>query len=142
MAFDIKTQEPSPQQVTETARATSGIHDIKPSFTSGDAFKLDPNYHKMADLLGLKDEDRLDIGLAQKVAFIRDFTGEKEEVDALLKVKQMIRDLGITTVGRDLTKTLYQYARLAKDRERIDKEIKVITNIKEEPKNEPTSHGK
>lgn len=136
MSFDIKGQEPSPQQIVETARATTGIHDVKPMFGSGDAFKLDPNYHKMADLLELGDEDRMDVELAQKLAYLRDFTGEKEEVDALLKVKQMIRDLGIPTKGKELTKTLYQYARLAKDRERIDKEIKVITNIKEEPKDD------
>ena len=138
--FDIKGPEPTSQQVEETARATTGIHDVKPSFGSGDAFKLDPDYHKMADLLGLKDDERMDIELAQKLAFIREFTGEKEEVDALLKVKQMIRDLGIPTIGKELTKTLYQYARLAKDRERIEKEIKVITNIKEEINNAQT-HG-
>lgn len=136
MSFDIQGKEPTSQEVTEAKRSVT--ENIKPMFGTGDAFKLDPNYHKMADLLGLDDGERMDIDLAQKLSYLRDFTGEKEEVDALLKVKQMIRDLGIPTRGKELTKTLYQYARLAKDRERIDKEIQVITNLKKEDEG---SHG-
>jgi hypothetical protein len=140
MAFDIKGPILPPEVVAKQEREeTRRVEEhVTPTFTRGDEYKLDPNYHKMADLLGLKDDERLDVDIAQKLSFLRDFTGEKEEVDALLKVKQMIRDLGISSRGKELTKTLYQYARLAQEREKINKEIKVITNIKEETNNANT----
>ncbi len=125
--FDIKGPEPSKKEVEEKKRAVE--EHVKPTFGSGEAFKLDANYRKLASFLELKPEDRDDVEVAQKVAFIRDYTGEKEELDAMVKIRDMIHKLGLPTQGKELVKSLYAYARLSKERERIDKEISLITKV-------------
>lgn len=128
--FDIVGPQPSQQEVEENRRATE--EHVVPSFGSGDTFKVDPNYYRMANFLGLKDTDRLDSDIANKVSFIRDFTKEKSESDAMVKIRKMIRSLGISSQGKDLVTKLYAYTRLAKDREDIDKEISAY--VDEKPK--------
>jgi hypothetical protein len=134
MGFDLKGPVETPQQVAESSRMNT--NNIRTSFGSGDAFKLDPNYHKLADLLGLRDDERMDLDIAHKLSFLRDWTGETDEVDALLKIKQMSKELGLTTKGKELTKSLFVYARLINDRERIDKEISLVANREIERRNE------
>ncbi len=134
IAFDIAGKPDSPQQIAEGARSVT--EHVKSTFGSGDAYKLDPNYHKLADLLGLADDERMDLDIAHKLSFLRDWTGETDEVDALLKIKQMSKELGLSTKGKELTKSLFVYARLINDRERIDKEISLVANREIERRNE------
>lgn len=102
-------------------------------------FKYDEKYHKMADFLGVKQDDKMDSELAEKIAFIRDFTGETEELEAMIKIRDMKRRLGTSIQGKDLVKALYQLARLEglkkdttqkyqKEMEKLNKEADLLTN--------------
>lgn len=103
---------------------------IEPSFGSGDTYKYDMNYHKMADFLGLKKDDKMDFDIAQKVAYLRDFTKEKDELDAMVKIRDVIKQLGVTFQGKELVNHLYKYTRLYQDRIRVDKEISLLVDSK------------
>lgn len=103
------------------------------SLSADDQWKYDPNYLKMADFLGLQDMDRHDYDVAKKIAFLRDFTEAKEEVDAKIKLKEIIADLGVQSKGKELVKHLYEYARLYQDKTRIDKEMSLYREKPEEP---------
>lgn len=131
MGFDIKSNQPT-EAVAQQAATLTKTEDIKTTSTPADSYKYNPQYHAMADLLGLQDEDRLDLEIAQKISFLRDFTSEKEEVDAKIKLKQMIKDLGLSSRGRDLVKNLYQFARLSQEKTRIEKELSLIVENKHE----------
>lgn len=127
MGFDIKGVEQTTTQIQEAARATT--QKVEPVFGQADAFKYNPEYNQMADFLGLDGEERHNIEWANKINFIREFTKESDETNARVKIKEMMRSLGINTKGKELIKTLYQYSRLAQEREKIDKEISLITNL-------------
>lgn len=132
MAFDIGSKgeipQPTIQEKAEEARKSDFDGKIGTTVSSGNLFRTDPNYLEMADFLGLDDSDRMDVEIAQKVAFIRDSTKMTDEIDARLRIKDMIRDLGLSSKGKDLVKSLYKYTRLYSERERIDKEISLIKN--------------
>lgn len=118
MAHDIQSQ-PTTQPSIGTGRMT-------PSMTEGEAYRFDPKYHRMTDFLGLQEGDKFDTDTANKIAFIRDFTGEKSETDAMIKIKKIIRKMGIPVKGKELVKTLFQYARLKSDQENIKKELQLL----------------
>lgn len=109
------------------------------SFSGSDTWRYDPHYLQMTEFLGVKDEDRHDDNLAKKISFIRDFTGEKDETEAKVKIKQMIRELGISSQGKEMINQLYQYARLAQDKQRIEKEMSLFKREGSE-NNEPPSN--
>ena len=121
MSNIITAPPPTPQQVAERER--QNITNVRTSFGSGDYFKYDPNYHRMADFLGLSEENKNDLTIAQKVSFLRDFTGEKTEVDAMVRIKGIIRELGLPMKGKELLDELYKYTRLAQERDSVNKKI-------------------
>lgn len=118
MAHDI------PQTVEQQNPTSEGR--IEPSMTEGEAYRYDPKYYKMTSFLGLQEGDRYDTDVANKIAFIRDFTGEKSEVDAMIQIKKMIKKLGIPVKGKELVQTLFQYARLKSDEQTIRKELSLL----------------
>lgn len=128
MANIITPPPPTPQQAEEQKRNSSGKHDIKSAISADTAFKYNYDYHKMADFLGVKKDDKMDKDVAEKIAYIRDYTKEKDELDAMVKIRDMIKSLGFQSQGKDLIINLYKYVRLASEREKIDKEIDLITN--------------
>lgn len=99
-----------------------------------DIWRYDPNYQRMARFLGLTHEESMDERMASKISFLRDFTNEKDEVEAIGKIKGIVKGLGVTFRGRELIDHLYEYARLEQDRQRIQKEIDLYKEKKEEPK--------
>lgn len=124
MSNIIIASPPTEQQVKEQARKAD--NNVVTSISSKSAFKYNVKYHKMTDFLGLTTDDKMDSDLAEKVSFIRDYTKEKDELDAMVKIRDMIRDLGLQSKGKELVVNLYKYARLASERERIDKEINLL----------------
>lgn len=115
------------QQVTEEKRRDE-VKDITPIGTKADGFKYNKDYHQMADFLGLQAEDKMDEELAGKIAQIRDWIDEKDELEAMIKIKTMIRELGVSVKGKELVIELYKFAKLAKQREEIDKKISLLKN--------------
>lgn len=88
----------------------------------GDAYKFDKDYHRMADLLALSYDERMDYTTAQKVSFIRDSIKTANEDEAILKLQHYVRELGTTYRGNDLVKQLYQQMRI-KDQRVAPREI-------------------
>lgn len=126
MSFDIQGPAQTPQQKEEASRAND--EHVSLSFGTGDAYKLDMNYHKMADFIGLNDQERMDQKVANKVAYLRDFTKEVDDLDAMIKIRDLKKSMGLQSKGKDLLNNLYQYARLIQERQRIDKEMSLISN--------------
>lgn len=124
MPFDIGVTPQGQQEVITKAPMPEA--NVQPASSSRDTYKYNPEYHQMADFLGVDPELRMDIEIAQKIAFLRDFTSEKEEVDAKLKLKNIMRELGVNMKGKELINHLYRYARLSQDRQKIDKEMSLL----------------
>lgn len=100
MPFDIGVTPQGQQEVI--TKAIMPEANVQPASSSRDTYKYNPEYHQMADFLGVDPELRMDIEIAQKIAFLRDFTSEKEEVDAKLKLKNIMRELGVNMKGKEL----------------------------------------
>jgi hypothetical protein len=105
-------QKPSPEQSVSTPGEAS--------------FKFDKDYHGLSDFLGLSQEDRLNEEVAQKVSFIRDFVDEVDELDATIKIRDLIRSLGVPEKGKTLVKTLYEYTRLESQKDTIEKKQSLL----------------
>ena len=122
MSNIIQEEKPS---LEDEKRESERIENarIEPTGSDRDMWKYNKDYNSMADFIGLNNEDRFDEDIGKKISFIRDVTQEKDEIGAKTKIKQMIRELGIQSQGRDLVDQLYRYARLHHDRQLIDKEI-------------------
>lgn len=130
MPNQIPVPAVSKEQVAEEQKVATGRYEA--SGGSGDTYKADPNYHKMADFLGLQQQDRIDSDMANKIAFIRDATKETDELDAMVKIRDMIKQLGVSYQGKELVNKLYQYTRLSANMETIQKEMSLLvedTNV-------------
>lgn len=97
------------------------------------AWQYNPDYHRMSDLLGVQQQDKMDENIAQKIGFIRDFVQAQDETDARAKIQELVRSLGVQYRGRELVQHLYQYARLSADRRKLDQELSLYQKPKEEP---------
>ncbi len=104
---------------------------------TGEAYKLNPDFHKMSDFLGVNIYDRNDYELAKKMSHIHDWAmadGKgKTMTDCLLKVRELQRSLGHQFVGKPLITEMYKYIRLMQDKEKQDMELKnsrIIENQK------------
>lgn len=125
MPNQIVGPEETPKQIEEAARkADQNVQQA--GGNKEDALKMNMEYQKMADFLGVKTEDKGDMELAGKISAIRDYVREPDELNAMIRIRDIIRSLGIQSKGKDLINNLYQYVRLASDRERIDKEISLL----------------
>ena len=94
----------------------------------GDSWRYDPQYHKMADFLGINKYDRDDGEVAQKISLLWDWSimsskGSTPE-DYLLYLYDLRGKLGIPSQGKTLLHDLHQYARLDLDRRRIENDRK------------------
>ena len=69
---------PSPTQ--EEILAEQKKNDYKVEQPGEASFKYNADYHKMAEFLGLQDQDKMNEEVAKKVAFIRDMTCEKDDL--------------------------------------------------------------
>ncbi len=113
----------------------------------GEAYNLDPNYHKMSDFLGVNVYDRSNSELAKKVNYIHDWaeqkSGKKDITDTLWQVRSLQRELGHNFIGKPLITEMYKYLKLKSDHDQprteqvsppaeVQKEIKVVK--KENPK--------
>lgn len=87
----------------------------------GEAWKLDPDYHKMSDFLGVNVYDRNDAELAKKVFHLRDWAMEKGKgktvTDALWQMRGLQKELGHQFIGKPLITEMYKYVRLKADRD-------------------------
>jgi len=127
MGFDIQTPEGKEGQV-DPSLIPQPESKISLPVDGGVPFRTNPDYHKMADFLGLKNEDRLDEEVAQKISYIRDFTKADNEIEAMVKIKEIKRMLGEPTQGKLLVNKLYQYVRLSGQKEMIEKEMSLLVD--------------
>lgn len=103
----------------------------------GDTFKYNPEYHKVADFLGVDIHDREDYDLANKISLIRDYAGIKGKSDspedALWAITDIRKGLGVNTQGRTLVNQLYQHMRLKLDTSRANaQKVKAQPKAREE----------
>ena len=92
----------------------------------GDAWRYDPEYHKVADFLGVNKYDREDSSMAEKLDLIYSWaqiqnkgTSKQDVMWALFNLK---KELGLPVQGKLLVDELNQYVRLQMDSKR-SKEI-------------------
>lgn len=82
----------------------------------GEMWKYDPDYHRMADYLGLDVHARQDYGLAQKISIIRDWAGMQGKNDttteALGALQKLKHQLGTNIQGKELIHDMYEHIRL------------------------------
>lgn len=103
-----------------------------------DTYRYDPDYHRMADFLGVDRDDRNNIKMAQKISLLTDWatweTG-KDDLESLVeKIEELTKSEGINDRGRTLVDHLYQKIRIHMDKLRqakteMDKRIKQVEAI-------------
>lgn len=85
----------------------------------GEAWKYNPEYHKVTDFLGVDRYDREDYGVASKVSYLVDWAadkgGAKSFEDALSHINKVRKETGTQVKGKTLVNELYQYVRLLKN---------------------------
>jgi hypothetical protein len=105
----------------------------------GEAWKLDPDYHKVSDFLGVNVYDRQDAELAKKVYALKDWAGGKNINDALWKMRGLQKELGHQFIGKPLILEMYKTIRLKQDREQHALPQQPVKNV--EVKEKPKSQG-
>lgn len=86
-----------------------------------DLWKYDPDYHRLADLLGLDRDERHNYEVAKKLAVIADAGGLEKSKDidkTMVATKQLQRRLGVQYQGKPLVDELYKTIRLGLDTQR------------------------
>lgn len=81
----------------------------------GETWKYDPNYHRMAEFLGVDRFDREDYETAKKIAMISDWAGIDKHGDvdrAQRAITQLRKELGVQFIGKTLVTELYKQVRL------------------------------
>ena len=96
----------------------SDVASIEPV---GEAWKLDPEYHKVSDFLGVNVYDRNDAEVAKKVYALKDWALEKGKGktlnDALWQIRGLQKELGHNFIGKPLIVEMYKMMRLTQDRQ-------------------------
>jgi len=109
-------QTPEPEKIFE--KATSYMDNM--------------DYHKVAEFFDIAYEDRRDTSLFEKLGLIQEWAMTKSKssdiIDALSQVNELKKRLGLQMKGRDLVTRLHRYLRLSMDRERLEKEMKLIAS--------------
>lgn len=109
----------------------------------GESWKLDPEYHKVSDFLGVNVYDRNDFELAKKVYALKDWAMEKGKgksvTDALWEMRGLQKELGHQFIGKPLITEMYKYIRLKGDHDRqsIPLESTTVKSPKPEGKAKP-----
>lgn len=90
--------------------------------------KLDYDYKRMADFLGLQDRDIDDSknALQLLMEWAKEKTRNKDIVSVLSHLKKVQKELGFREVGLTGVRKLYQYARLDIDATRIQREKELL----------------
>ena len=125
----MSNQIPEPQtdkQEKEHKEALSDNARLEPSGDQSVAWKYNPEYHELADFLGVKQADKMNESLAQKISFLKDYVKSDDMTDVKIRMLELKRTIGMTAQGKTLIDALYQYVRLLNDKTKIDKEISLI----------------
>ncbi len=103
----------------------------------GEAWKLDPEYHKVSDFLGVNVYDRNDFELAKKVYALKDWAGGKTINDTLWKMRGLQKELGHQFIGKPLITEMYKYIRLKSDHDRESLPLESTTIRSPKPETKP-----
>src|SRR5437879_1602127 len=113
---------------------------------TGESYKLNPDFHKMSDFLGVNIYDRNDYELAKKMSHIHDWAMEKGHgktmTDCLLEVRNLQKSLGHQFVGKPLITEMYKYIRLMQDKKQQDTVLKDSRIIENQQNDKATSQQK
>jgi hypothetical protein len=103
---------------------------------STDVVKYDPDYHRMCDYIGITDPKLIDNN-TEKLGFVMNWAkgNNGDIVDALLKIRDIRRELGMQEVGETALKKIYMYIRLTLDSQKIEQEKSLLKSYG------ITSHG-
>lgn len=99
-----------------------------------DSWKYNQDYHRVADFLGLDVYDRQDYRLAQKVSYLVDRVRQQDEpmVEAISRLHQVRKKMGINTKGQTLLHQMYEYLRLHENKD-FNNESKPKPKLKPKP---------
>lgn len=107
--------------------------EIEPNRVEGMSFLEHTGYHRMSDFLEVGDDERRDPKVAEKISYIVDWakeeTGKDDEIEHMNKIRELMRDLGVTYKGKDLISILYRYTRLLTEKMEVNKELKLFKPI-------------
>lgn len=89
---------------------------------SDNSYRYDPKYHRLADLLGVNKDDKLDSHLARKISLLADWSKQKSKSDSpddiYAVIESLSRKLGVQFIGKTLVDHLYQRVRVEMDTKR------------------------
>lgn len=128
---EIKDMKPEPvaEKPVSEVPAKFGENDVKTTNYMDDA-----DYHRVADFLEVTYDERKDVKLAEKMAYLYDWakteTGSEDRIKRLEAIKGLQKRLGISQTGKETIKKLFQYTRLDQDRKRIEAEMGLLTSNK------------
>lgn len=105
----------------------------------GDEWKYNPEYNRIAEMLGVDRFDRESLEIAKKISLVRDYVDlidgkVSSESEALQKIYGMKKQLGTNDQGTTLLNQLFQHARLDMDTRKLDAVTPKEQTKKEEPK--------
>ena len=84
-------------------------------------YRINPEYHRFCDQLGLGKTERDDTKIASKVAFLYDWAKESVGEDGTaisLGIRNLVSRLGVSFKGEILVDHLYQWTRIDQDSEK------------------------
>ena len=120
--------EKQPDKETAKASSTPAENNLN--------YMDDLEYHQVADWMGVGYEERKDPKLAEKLSFLYDWaqekTGSKDRIDRLEAIRGIQKTLGVNNMSRDTIKKMYMYVRLDKQRQKVEQEMKTLTNVDNE----------
>jgi hypothetical protein len=93
----------------------------------------DLEYHQVADWMGIGYEERKDPKLAEKLSFLYDWakekTGSSDRIDRLEAIRAIQKQMGVNNLSKDTIKKMYMYVRLDKQRQKVEQEMKTLSEV-------------
>lgn len=126
MAADRVPLSESSETPQETPAVEPKVGDSKLGYMD------DIEYHRMAELLDVDYETRKDHHVADKLSYLYDWAkeaiGNEDRLKIVEHIRHTARGLGLNMVGNALVTKLHQWARLDSQRQRLEREMNIITN--------------
>ena len=99
----------------------------------GEVWQYNPDYHRVADFLGVSKYDRKDYDVAKKISFIVDAVSEGQKPrntgEILKRIYKSKRSLGVQSEGKLLLGELFQYHRIKQDTSNAPKRVQKPSQV-------------
>ena len=112
-------------------------------------FLYSPEYHRIADFLGVDADKRTNSRIANKISLIAEWAKNSSQslefTDVVKSLKKLRNELGVNTKGETFVKQAYQYIRIKQDTKRLEMKREVDKereSKKEKEKEQAAARGK